>query len=124
MIVSGEQVSGSKLQLFCTQGLDFWFQGSRPELYYINNGWKALSVGFDNLLNKIFALVKDMALKTSILWESAIRFNFNTADDTMLWKKPIKRHRISYFIFTNVRQGRQVGSCNLTVFQSHATLLM
>ena len=34
---------------------DFGFRFKRPELYYINNGWKAPSVGFDNLLNKIFA---------------------------------------------------------------------
>lgn len=34
---------------------DFGFRFKRPELYYINNGWKAPAVGFDNLFNKIFA---------------------------------------------------------------------
>ena len=34
---------------------DFGFRFKRPELYYINDGWKAPSLGFDNVLNKIFS---------------------------------------------------------------------
>lgn len=34
--------------------LDFGFRFKRPELFYINNGWKAPNIGFDNLLKKIF----------------------------------------------------------------------
>ena len=35
--------------------LDFGFRFKRPELFYINDGWKAPSLGFDNILNKIFS---------------------------------------------------------------------
>ena len=34
---------------------DFGFRFKRPELFYINDGWKAPSLGFDNVLNKIFS---------------------------------------------------------------------
>ena len=34
---------------------DFGFRFKRPELFYINDGWKAPKLGFDNVLNKIFS---------------------------------------------------------------------
>ena len=34
---------------------DFGFRFKRPELYYINDGWKAPTIGFDNFANKIFS---------------------------------------------------------------------
>ncbi|MEO6668622.1 MAG: BamA/TamA family outer membrane protein [Ferruginibacter sp.] len=34
---------------------DLGFRFKRPELYYINDGWKAPPVGFDDVLKKIFA---------------------------------------------------------------------
>jgi outer membrane protein assembly factor BamA len=35
--------------------LDFGFRFKRPETSYINNGWKAPSIGFDDFIKKIFA---------------------------------------------------------------------
>ena len=34
--------------------LDFGFRFKRPELYYINDGWKAPDIGFDDAFKKIF----------------------------------------------------------------------
>ena len=34
---------------------DLGFRFKRPELFYINNGWKAPSIGFDDFLAKIFS---------------------------------------------------------------------
>jgi outer membrane protein assembly factor BamA len=34
--------------------LDFGFRFKRPELYYINDGWKAPNIGFDDAFKKIF----------------------------------------------------------------------
>lgn len=34
---------------------DFGFRFKRPELYYINDGWKAPSIGFDNFFSRIFS---------------------------------------------------------------------
>jgi len=34
--------------------LDFGFRFKRPEIYYINNGWKAPNIGFDDAFKKIF----------------------------------------------------------------------
>jgi len=34
---------------------DFGFRFKRPELFYINDGWKAPSIGFDDFFQKIFA---------------------------------------------------------------------
>ena len=34
--------------------LDFGFRFKRPELFYINDGWKAPSIGFDDMFKKIF----------------------------------------------------------------------
>jgi len=34
---------------------DFGFRFKRPELYYINDGWKAPSIGFDNFISRIFS---------------------------------------------------------------------
>ena len=33
---------------------DFGFRFKRPELYYVNDGWKAPPVGFDDIVKKIF----------------------------------------------------------------------
>ncbi len=38
---------------------DFGFRFKRPELSYINNGWKAPPIGFDDLLQKIFTRGRD-----------------------------------------------------------------
>lgn len=34
---------------------DLGFRFKRPELFYINDGWKAPSIGFDNFLTRIFS---------------------------------------------------------------------
>lgn len=34
--------------------LDFGFRFKRPELYYVHDGWKAPSIGFDDFIRKIF----------------------------------------------------------------------
>lgn len=38
---------------------DLGFRFKRPELYYINDGWKAPSIGFDDFFKKIFARGRD-----------------------------------------------------------------
>jgi len=39
--------------------LDLGFRFKRPELFYINNGWKAPDIGFDDALKKIFTRGKN-----------------------------------------------------------------
>lgn len=43
--------------------LDLGFRFKRPELSYINNGWKAPPIGFDDLFGKIFRRGKDDAFR-------------------------------------------------------------
>ncbi|CAN5887501.1 BamA/TamA family outer membrane protein [soil metagenome] len=50
--------AGTGLRLdfnFFVLRFDFGFRFKRPELFYINDGWKAPTIGFDNFFNKIFA---------------------------------------------------------------------
>lgn len=54
---------------------DLGFRFKRPELYYDNNGWKAPSIGFDNLLKKIFTKGADNEYRQ---WRYE-NFNFSIA---------------------------------------------
>lgn len=49
--------AGTGLRLdfgYASLRLDFGFRFKRPELYYVNDGWKAPEIGFDDFLKKIF----------------------------------------------------------------------